>query len=296
MEGNQSRTTNLRIVECMLMLMKNLLATSFILLTFAHTANEAAAFPFSFRKKHPEVSEDKTLPTEAPISPLNIQSNAPIKDVNSNPTIYSPTAAPTFRPYSPSTSSPKFTPRLTPADADLNTVDTLSPPTSSTILPDSKTPNINHSPPILPPRPPLPPPPEVRAPIMVSTGDPPVPLAWRAIAFKLWSTPETLPSKRVKAQVSFTSATATTISALIKSLSEAGWNAPQVSVAAGHILATPNTADGTKIKLIFATKPTSNGATAVRVTTDPDSHQFDKSKIEAILTRAQDIAAHTNML
>lgn len=129
---------------------------------------------------------------------------------------------------------------------------------------------------------------------MVSAGEPPASLAWRAIAFKLWSTPETQPPKRVKAQVSFTCATGATIDALLKALSESGWGVPQVNRAAGHILATTKLADSPR--LIFATKPTSNGATAVRVTTDPDSRNFDKNKIDAILTRAQDIAAHSNML
>ncbi|HIA54244.1 MAG TPA: hypothetical protein EYN91_19495 [Candidatus Melainabacteria bacterium] len=155
---------------------------------------------------------------------------------------------------------------------------------------------IIHSPPALPERPPIPPPPAVQAPVMVLNGEPTPSLSWRAVAYKLWITPETLPPKRSKSQSSFPFSTTVTMKAIMKALSEAGWNTSQFSASAGHLLATKTDPEVNRLRLIFAAHPGDGGNTVVRVATDPDAKNFDKSQLESIFSRAQDIAARNDLL
>ncbi len=84
--------------------------------------------------------------------------------------------------------------------------------------------------------------------------------------------------------------------ALMKALSEAGWMTSQFSASAGHLLAAKSDLEANKIRLIFAAHPGEGGNTIVRAATDPDSKSFDKTKIESIFSRAQDIAARNDLL
>lgn len=84
--------------------------------------------------------------------------------------------------------------------------------------------------------------------------------------------------------------------ALMKALSEAGWITSQFSASAGHLLAAKSDLETNKIRLIFAAHPGDGGNTVVRAATDPDSKSFDKTKIESIFSRAQDIAARNDLL
>lgn len=84
--------------------------------------------------------------------------------------------------------------------------------------------------------------------------------------------------------------------ALIKALGEAGWNTSQFSASAGHLLAAKADSETSKIRLIFAAHPGEGGKTVVRAATEPDSKSFDKTQIESIFSRAQDIAARNDLL
>jgi hypothetical protein len=268
------------------------------------------AFPFFHRK--PQAVEQPAVVKQA-------QSLAPT-DANATP------AAPAFRPYNPPfhPSSTRTTPGANPttpptepvrqssvsplpAEAfqsaqsvpieQSGNVPTLQPGNSPLMQPpDSQSQTIIHSPPELPERPPIPPPPVVQAPLMISSGDPTPPLSWRAVAYKLWTTPEGLPPKRSKSQSSFPFSTAITMKALIKALGEAGWNTSQFSASAGHLLAVKAEAETSKLRLIFAAHPGEGGNTVVRAATEPDSKNFDKTQIESIFSRAQDIAARNDLL
>jgi len=131
---------------------------------------------------------------------------------------------------------------------------------------------------------------------MISNGDPTPSLAWRAVAYKLWLTPQSTPSKRTKAQSAFTAPAAVTLKAIMKALEEAGWSTQQFNASAGHLLAGKADAETCKTRLIFATHGGAGGGTVVRAAVDPDSKNFDKSLLESIFSRAQDITARNELL
>lgn len=201
-------------------------------------------------------------------------------------------AAPVFRPYNPTSvvfpAAPPIEKTPEPAAPDL--------PVGSSIQPDLSGQPKGHHPPAVLERPPIPPPPAVQAPLMVSSGDATPSLAWRAIAYKLWLTPQSTPSKRTKAQSAFTSAAGTTMKALMKALEEAGWRTQQFNAPAGHLLAARPDVETSKTRLIFAAHGGEGGGTVVRAAVDPDSKNFDKSQLESIFSRAQDIASRNELL
>lgn len=277
-------------------LTKVLLSACSLLSLTAFNSPPSSAFPFFHRK--PSAHE---RPVEAGSQPIPATN-----DTNVAPT------APVFRPYNPtfrptSPVSPpvrqmrELTPPALPAPSIENSsgrvIPTEAPAVFSPLQPaGGQAQSTIHSPPMLPERPPIPPPPVVQAPIMVSSGDPTPPLSWRAVAYKLWLTPESLPPKRCKSQSSFPFSPAITMKALIKALSEAGWNISQFSGSAGHLLATKSDLETSKMRLVFAAHPGDGGSTVVRAATDPDSKNFDKAKIESIFSRARDIAARKDLL
>lgn len=82
----------------------------------------------------------------------------------------------------------------------------------------------------------------------------------------------------------------------MKALSEAGWNTSQFSASAGHLLAVKADSETSRIRLIFAAHAGDGGNTVVRAATEPDSKGFDKTQIESIFSRAQDIASRNDLM
>lgn len=252
----------------------------------------ASAFPF-FHRKH---DGEQTQKSES--SPL--QNERTLIQPDSAPAMTAPRmgapkflpAAPAFRPYNPtSVTLPAVPPAEKtplPAAPDL--------PDGSSIQPDLPGQPKAHHPPAVLERPPIPPPPAVQAPLMVSSGEATPALAWRAVAYKLWLTPQSSPSKRTKAQSAFTAAAGATMKALMKALEEAGWRTQQFNAIAGHLLAARPDAETSKTQLIFAAHAGEGGGTVVRAAVDPDSKNFDKSQIESIFSRAQDIVSRNELL
>ncbi len=250
----------------------------------AANSQPAIAFPFFHRKP--------------PAEQTNQAADPPVPDSKETDPV---PATPAFRPYIPS-----FRP-YNPASpqAPLKKQSSTLPPGApafeggQSVMPATgqagASQTIIHNPPALPERPPIPPPPVVQAPLMVISGDPTAPLSWRAVAYKLWITPESLPPKRARSQSSFPYSSSITMKALIKALTEAGWTIPQFSPSAGHLLAAKPDSEPATIKLIFAAHPT-DGGTVVRAATEPDSKNFDKNQIESIFSRAQEIAARKDLL
>lgn len=259
-------------------------AFALLLLSCAY-CQESRAFPFFHRKPDNQAKESGHVTSESPAD----ASVAPTGD-----------APATFTPSSPYGSSQlkntqsgnlQSTPSPVNSFANTNSSSALQPANPSAVAAP-----IIHSPPAVPERPPIPPPPAVQAPIMVLNGEPTPSLSWRAVAYKLWTTPEALPPKRSKSQSSFPFSTAMTMKALIKALSESGWNTSQYSASAGHLLAIKSDTETNRMRLIFAAHPGEGGNTVVRVATDPDSKNFDKNQLESIFSRAQDIAARNDLL
>lgn len=250
-------------------------AFTLLLLSCAYS-QESRAFPFFHRKPDNQPKESGQITSESPAD----ASIAPMGNVSG------PSSAP---PFTPSNSRPPTLP--VNSFTNTNSSSTLQPANSSA---DSAP--IIHNPPAVPERPPIPPPPAVQAPIMVLNGEPTPSLSWRAVAYKLWTTPEALPPKRSKFQSSFSFSTAMTMKALIKALKESGWNTSQYSASAGHLLAVKSDIETARMRLIFAAHPGEGGNTVVRVATDPDSKNFDKNQLESIFSRAQDIAARNDLL
>ncbi|PZM83462.1 MAG: hypothetical protein DKT66_09925 [Candidatus Melainabacteria bacterium] len=291
------------------------LACSLLLLS-AFASPSTDAFPFFHRKPSTKPVETETAPVTPSAANTETESRT-----NSN---FAP-AAPAFRPYGstirPSSSTHQnHTPiapiaPIAPSTAPTyRSIDKRTPFTAPSTapssgdgqgesLPNNVQPTILqpgqqpiHKPPDVPERPPIPPPPAVQAPMMILNGDPTPSLSWRAVAYKLWITPESLPPKRSKTQSSFPYSSSVTMKALIKALKEAGWNTTQFSASAGHLLAVKADPESNKPRLIFAAHPGDGGNTVVRVATDPDSKSFDKNQLESILSRAQDIAARNDLL
>lgn len=84
--------------------------------------------------------------------------------------------------------------------------------------------------------------------------------------------------------------------ALIKALEEAGWTTQQFNASAGHLLAVRADAETNKARLIFAAHAGEGGGTVIRAAVDPDSKNFDKSQLESIFSRAQEIALRNQLL
>lgn len=288
------------------------LACSLLLLS-ALASPSSHAFPFFHRKPPEKPTEAETAPVTPSATNTETESRT-----NSN---FAP-AAPAFRPYgstTPSNSSihqsltptASTTPSTAPAYRQIERRTQFTAPSTAPSFGDGQgealptnvqptTPQPGqqqiHKPPDVPKRPPIPPPPAVQAPLMILNGDPTPSLSWRAVAYKLWITPESLPPKRSKTQSSFPYSSSVTMKALIKALKEAGWNTTQFSASAGHLLAIKADPESNKLRLIFAAHPGDGGNTVVRVATDPDSKSFDKNQLESILSRAQDIAARNDLL
>lgn len=246
------------------------------------------AFPFFHRKPAQEHTQDAVTPAAVPSPDAN--------DIKTAPSFG--TQRSTIRPGETLIPATPFSGRMPDSfpgsssesgqNAQIN-----SQPASS--APAAGAPIIHH-PPAVPERPPIPPPPVVQAPVMVLNHDPTPSLSWRAVAYKLWITPEALPPKRSKSQSSFPFSTALTMKALMKALREAGWVTSHFSPSAGHLLAVKADGDTNKLRLIFAAHPGDGGNTVVRATTDPEAKNFDKNQLESIFSRAQDIAARNELL
>jgi len=244
------------------------------------------AFPFFHRKPAQEHPQETANPAAAPSSDANDIKTAP----SLNQGLSTPRPGQTLIPAAspPSQRRESFPPSESAPASQLGSQQGSSAPVVNV--------PIFHSPPAVPERPPIPPPPAVQAPVMVLSHDPTPSLSWRAVAYKLWITPETLPPKRSKSQSSFAFSTAVTMKALMKALGEAGWSTSQFSPSAGHLLAVKADGDTSKLRLIFAAHPGDGGNTVVRAATDPDSKNFDKNQLESIFSRAQDIAARNELL
>lgn len=283
-------------------LTKVLPAACSLLLLSAAGSLPSHAFPFFHRKpaavEQPAAAEKQQsqAPADANAAPAFRPYNQTFRPFSTRATHgIAPTTLPAM-PLKQSTISPPCAPSFNsrpnvPIEQSGNAL--ILPPGNS---PDCQSQTIIHSPPELPERPPIPPPPSVQAPLMISSSDPTPPLSWRAVAYKLWTTPEDLPPRRSKSQSSFPFSTAITIKALIKALSEAGWNTSQLSASAGHLLAAKAECETSRVRLIFAAHPGVGGNTVVRAAIDPDSKSFDKTQIESIFSRAQDIAARNDLL
>ncbi|MCC6977660.1 MAG: hypothetical protein IT343_05025 [Candidatus Melainabacteria bacterium] len=272
--------------------------------SFSLGGSPAAAFPF-FSKKHadqPEKIESGSAQTSPPVYEPGPAPPAPVSRTATPKFL---PATPAFRPYNPTSTvlpaaqsaRPSLAPTVSqPAAPSFENVPE-SPqsdlPTENSLQPNQ--PKTHHPPAVLE-RPPIPPPPAVQAPLMVSSGDPPPALAWRAVAYKLWITPQSAPPKRTKAQSAFTASSGTTMKALMKALEEAGWTTQQFNASAGHLLAVRSDVEANKTRLIFAAHPGEGGGTVVRAAVDPDSKNFDKSLLESIFSRAQDIASRNELL
>ena len=257
-----------------------------LLLLSAALCPVSHAFPFFHRKPAQEHTQETANPAAAPSADANDIKSAP----SFNRGLSTPRPGETLIPaaHPPGQRRESFP------------LSESAPASQLGSQPGNSAPVINapviHSPPAVPERPPIPPPPAVQAPIMVLNRDPTPSLSWRAVAYKLWITPEALPPKRSKAQSSFPFSTAVTMKALMKALSEAGWSTNQFSPSAGHLLSVKADGDTNKVRLIFAAHPGDGGNTVVRAATDPDSKNFDKNQLESIFSRAQDIAARNELL
>ena len=260
------------------------------------------AFPFWHKKPaqkqavengDQQATQGVATPEPSPaFSPAPAFSPTPTTRPAFSPASQAPIAPPVYRQQRGMQEAPSWKGSTTPEPSTAQPFDSN---TGATVQPADKLPII-HNPPALPERPPIPPPPAVQAPLMVLSGDPTPSLSWRAVAYKLWITPEALPPRRSKSQSSFPFSSVVTMKALMKALSEAGWNTTQFSATAGHLLAVRSEQDNSRLRLIFAAHPGDGGTTVVRAATDPDSKNFDKNQLESIFSRAQDIAAKNDLL